>query len=1725
MSTDSIQWAWTTVSGATGYRLKTSTGGTVVDLANGSTDTWTQGGLTANTASSVDRILAYNDEGEGTPRTDASAPVYSMAVVPSALQVVSVTSVTAVLQWADGVNGGTPVYEISASTDGFVASFSTPVVFGNNLTGLTTTVFNLNPNTPYSFRMRTQNGDAMATAGFSNVISTQTNLRPRTPLVLNEIMHDNWASGTDWVEVYNNSTAAVDMTGWEVYDGDGTSWASLTLQQGNATIPVGGYAILASDAVTFLTNYGADPSSTTWTLFDTTLSLLDYAGGDTVALRDASDIIVSSVSYGIAAPWPAQVEGYSIERILSTPDSVDISTSNWALGPSSGTPGAINNAVPDTTAPGAISNLTALAGASDGVIQLSWTAPGDNEFSGTLNSSLFRIKYSTVGVISNFDSPPAGTVTLDISTSGVAALSSRSHTLTSLIPGASYWFSIETRDESNNWSIWTASVTDPAVNTLSYAVCPDSIPGVPTSVQILGRGPNFVTLSWTAPSPFPSDMAAYEIYYGTATGVYTGTSTVSGNSPISISTTATSYTVSGLIQDSTYYLALKSVDTGPNVLKSDYSAPEVSTCVTAAPPGLTSSFSGVALSTGSIQWSWSFVPNTTCYILQTAGGTDVVAINDAGTVSYIESGLSGNAPSTIARVLASNDDGRGASRTDPAAPVYTLALDPSGLSVVSVTSVSVNLSWNNGGNTNSPAYEVSMSTDNFSTSFSTPVTFASALTATYVTVSGLNPLTNYNFRVRAQNGDAIASAGFTSVVSTQTNLGNPGPIVINEIMNHNWGTGVDWVEVYNNSTSTVDMTGWQIYDGNSWRSWILQQGDANIPVGGYAIFAGGPTFLSTNNDPNSATWTVFNTTTLTLNYASPDIVALRNASSVIVSSVSFGVTSPWPVSTQGYSIERVSSSPSSRDSDATNWLLTTVSSGTPGAANSNLPDTTPPSPISNLTALAGPSDGQIQLVWTAPGDDGNNGTINNGIFEIKYTTGGIITNANYDATLNPIQISTSGVTYGSTHSRLISNLIPGSTYWFAIKTRDEVTDQWSVWNSSGDVSTVNTLASCMAPDSVPGSPQSPQASAVNRAVTVSWTAPSPYPDDVASYSIYFATYTFGTFGESAVSSKSVTAPAVTDTVSNLTNGTTYYFKVVTVDSGPNVLTSDTSTIVSAMPRIRPPSAVSATHNRTSVNLTWTASPDSGAPNFVGYNIYRSTTSGATHQLLVSTLTGTSYTDTPTFGGYSYYYVLVSSDGGLSSIETTEAAAVVQTIRPPTSVTASHVKVGTTTVVDVSWTQSADQSFCAGYNLYRSTISGSGYVLLVSSLLQGTTHQDTDNISATQDYYYVLTSSDSTGGPVSAYSNEAVAASDLSAPVITHSAINFVIYSSTPLVMSASVVDHQNTAKTIAGTVQSMTLYVRVAQSSGSYTALSFTGTGFNTSSATGTAEVPISFLQQAAAVGGFTYYISAYDGVNTGYSASAASPNTVVVDSPSSQVVGPNGGTVSSAGGFVEVVITTNALNGNVTITVTPLDTAGTLSGAGNENIPNTGGYTGRALTAGEFGPDGLRFNIPVKIKFKFLDKDGDGYPEIPPGGQAYELPNLPEYHMDRMKIYHYTAGRWVIVGGKRDGDVVWVYTPHFSTYGLFPTISATPAAPAERFVTPNADGVNDWATFGISVIRVTIFDVTGLEVWTATGDGITAIQWPGTDTKGQILESGLYLYRAEETGGAVTNGAIVIAK
>ena len=107
-------------------------------------------------------------------------------------------------------------------------------------------------------------------------------------------------------------------------------------------------------------------------------------------------------------------------------------------------------------------------------------------------------------------------------------------------------------------------------------------------------------------------------------------------------------------------------------------------------------------------------------------------------------------------------------------------------------------------------------------------------------------------------------------------------------------------------------------------------------------------------------------------------------------------------------------------------------------------DTTPPGAVTDLAAATGATPGTVTLTWTAPGDDGNIGTASN--YVVRYADSAIVSEFGW---LMATDVSTEPTPQpaGSPQTMTLSDLTPGQTYYFAIKTQDEVPNTSGLSNS------------------------------------------------------------------------------------------------------------------------------------------------------------------------------------------------------------------------------------------------------------------------------------------------------------------------------------------------------------------------------------------------------------------------------------------------------------------------------------------------------------------------------------------------------------------------------------------------------------------------------------------------------------------------------------------------------
>ena len=247
------------------------------------------------------------------------------------------------------------------------------------------------------------------------------------------------------------------------------------------------------------------------------------------------------------------------------------------------------------------------------------------------------------------------------------------------------------------------------------------------------------------------------------------------------------------------------------------------------------------------------------------------------------------------------------------------------------------------------------------------------------------------------------------------------------------------------------------------------------------------------------------------------------------------------------------------------------------------PAAVPDSP-ENISGTMG--DGRILLTWTAPNDNGSSITL-------------------YTVTSNPGNLTTTS----TSTSVVVTGLDNGTPYSFTV----------TATNSSGE-SPSSSSSSSVTPMGIPGIPTSLSAnSSASNSATVTWNEPSLNGGGVDYYTLI-----------SSPGSVTISSATTTATLTGLTNGTSYTFKVSATNvAGTSTLSINSNAITpAALPGV--PSSINVTAGDSQVTIGWTAPADNGNP-ITYYTVTSdngiSATTTATSTVIAGLDNGTSYSFT------------------------------------------------------------------------------------------------------------------------------------------------------------------------------------------------------------------------------------------------------------------------------------------------------------------------------------------------------------------------------------------------------------------------------------------------------------------------------------------------------------------
>jgi len=169
-------------------------------------------------------------------------------------------------------------------------------------------------------------GDAQLTAFLDADTTTIAD-----PIVITEINFKSApeADSDDWIELYNRTATAVDLTGWQFTDGAGHAYAFPP----ETVFWPDSYLVLCRDRIKFKAVHPHVKNLLGNFVFGL------GSEGESVRLLDAQNKVVDRVDYASAAPWPqtARGTGYTIE--LMDVSSDNNRGENWQAVSLFGTPG------------------------------------------------------------------------------------------------------------------------------------------------------------------------------------------------------------------------------------------------------------------------------------------------------------------------------------------------------------------------------------------------------------------------------------------------------------------------------------------------------------------------------------------------------------------------------------------------------------------------------------------------------------------------------------------------------------------------------------------------------------------------------------------------------------------------------------------------------------------------------------------------------------------------------------------------------------------------------------------------------------------------------------------------------------------------------------------------------------------------------------------------------------------------------------------------------------------------------------------------------------------------------------------------------------------------------------------------------------------------------------------------------------------------------------------
>ena len=835
-------------------------------------------------------------------------------------------------------------------------------------------------------------------------------------------------------------------------------------------------------------------------------------------------------------------------------------------------------------------------------LDLSWTANPEPDLN---HYNIYRgtVTGFTVNTIS--DTPVAQPVAHNYSDAGLSE-------------STTYYYRIAAVDNTGN----IGSLSDEASGITTDATAPAKVIGLAATTISSSR----IDLSWTANTE--PDLAHYNIFRGTTVGFPVNPAT---DTPLAQSVANSFSDNTGLLESTTYYYKVAAVDTSGNIgVVSDEA---IATTSDSTAPSKVLDLTVAAVSGSQLDLTWTVnTDSDLAHYNVYRGIASGFAVNTAtdtplgqpSSNSYSDSNGLSQATSYYYRVAAVDNSGNigvlsdesfGTTAGDTFAPAKVL-----GLTATTISSSRIDLAWTPNTEPDIARYNVYRGTSaGFAVNTGTDTPLAQPSTNTYSDTAGLAESTTYYYKVAAVDATGNISILSDEVSATAGGIFYDVPIPGNKPNGAGLGSGNAirfGVEALNASSAIV---------GKRLRSWKVRLKKSGTPSGLITArirkFSGDSIAATFNESIDSpALGTTYSEYVFTLT----NPYTIQSGDRIMVE---YG----GPANTVLMDIWMVDKF------DGNNTRRIRLTSTYAGGSSedvcgtmSSLPfgtgiDTTPPSKVVglNVTPI---SKSQLHLTWDSNADpDMNHYNVYRG------TTSGFQVNTLTEIPLaQPISTS-----YAD------SNGLSESTIYYY---RVAAVDNSGNIGTLSDEKSASTLDST-APSKVLDLSVSPISS---NQLDLVWTANTE--SDLSKYKVYRSTtsdFTINFISDIPIAQPTVNSYSDTD---NLSAATTYYYRVVAVDTSGNI--GEASDEGSSMTLANsgdtlPPSKVLGLNvtpiSSTRIDLDWTPNTETDLDH---YNIYRNTTAGFSVTILTVPFAQTStntYSDTGLPQSATYYYKVAPVD--------------------------------------------------------------------------------------------------------------------------------------------------------------------------------------------------------------------------------------------------------------------------------------------------------------------------------------------------------------------------------------------------------------------------------------------------------------------------------------------------